>query len=63
LYEIWGGLDNMVENLIATTQGDSADQPSSFGSFSFGIPALAPGGIVFLLADGIVKLAYRNPGT
>ena len=63
LYEIWGGLDNVVENVIATSQEDTSDQPSSFGFFSFGIPALVMGFIVFFFADVIVRLAYRNAGS
>jgi hypothetical protein len=61
LYEIWGGLDNVAENLIAATQDDSSDQPSSFSYFAYGIPALVLGAMVFFLADSITRLGYRNP--
>jgi len=62
LFELCGGLDNVVENALALAQGDSGDQPSSFSFFAFGIPSLLIGALIFLVADGIVKLAYRNQG-
>ena len=61
LYEIWSGLDNVVENVLATSQGDTSDQPSSFGFFVFGIPSLVLDALAFFFADVIVRLAYRNP--
>ena len=62
LYEIWGGFDNVCENLISKVQGDSSDQPSSFTYFMFGIPALVLGVVVFFCANLIGRLAYRNLG-
>ena len=62
LYEVWGGFDNVCENLIANVKGDSSDQTSSFSYFMFGIPSLILGVLVFLFAGGIVRLGYRNPG-
>ena len=60
LYELWGGLDNVVENLIDAARGNNDDLPSSFGYFAFGIPSLAVGAVVFFAADLIARLAYRN---
>jgi hypothetical protein len=62
VWEIWGGFENTVENLLPMNQDDNADQqPSSFGYFAFGIPSVFFGAICFFLADWIVRLAYRNP--
>jgi 2-hydroxychromene-2-carboxylate isomerase len=61
VYELWAGLDNVAENLIATTQGDSSDQPASLGFFVFGLPSLVLGAVVFFGAERIVRLAYRHP--
>lgn len=60
LYELWGGVDNLVENLIDAAQGNNSDQPSSFSYFAFGIPSLVVGAVVFFFANLIVRLAYRN---
>jgi hypothetical protein len=57
LWELWGGLENVVENLLPTENGD---QTSSFSYFADGVPALAAGVIIFFLADWIVRLAYRS---
>ena len=62
LWEIWGGFENMAENLLSAAQGDNSDQPSSISYFAFGIPAMIFGTLCFLLADWVVKLAYRRPG-
>src|ERR1039458_10386248 len=62
LYEIWGGFDNVCENLISKVQGDSSGQTSSFSFFMFGIPALVLGVVVFFCANLIGRLAYRNLG-
>jgi hypothetical protein len=62
LYELWGGVDNTVENLLAIGLNDNGDQPSSFGYFAFGVPALVFGTVVFFAADLIVRLAYRDSG-
>jgi hypothetical protein len=59
-YEIWGGLDNTVENWLALAQGDSSDQVSIFSYLAFGIPSLLVGAVIFFAADPIVRLAYRN---
>jgi hypothetical protein len=61
MYEIWGGLDNVAENLLAGSQDDNSDQISSLSFFAFGIPSLFVGAICFFLADWIVRLTYRNP--
>jgi hypothetical protein len=61
IYEIWGGLDNFAENLLAGSQDDNSDQISSLSYFVFGIPSLFVGAICFFLADWIVRIAYRNP--
>jgi hypothetical protein len=63
LYEIWGGFDNTIENLLAASQGDTSDQTSSFSFFAFGIPSLLLGTLIFFIADSIVKMAYRNPAS
>ena len=60
MYEIWGGLDNVAENLLAGSQDDNSDQISSLSFFVFGIPSLFVGAICFFLADWIVRLTYRN---
>jgi hypothetical protein len=60
LYELWAGLDNVVENLIDAAQGNNSDLPSSFGFFAFSIPSLIVGSVVFFFADLIARLAYRN---
>jgi hypothetical protein len=63
LWEIWGGIDNVVENLLSAAQDDSSDQSSQTSSLSFfffGIPACGLGAICFFLADWIVRLAYRK---
>ncbi len=60
LWEIWGGLDNFAENLLATAQSDSSDQPSSLSYFAFGVPSIGVGALLFFFADGVVKLAYRR---
>jgi hypothetical protein len=60
MWEIWGGFDNMAENLVSASQGDSGDQPSSLSYFAFGVPALFVGAFCFFLAEWIVRLAYRN---
>jgi len=60
LYELWGGFDNIAENLLSASQDDGSDQTSSFSYFAFGIPSLIVGGICFFLADWIVRLTYRN---
>ena len=60
LYEIWGGVDNVAENWIASVKGDGSDQPSSLVFFVFGIPSLILGLLIFFFADVIVRLGYRN---
>ena len=61
LWEIWGGFENAVENLLPPNQGGDSEQYSSFSYFAFGVPALLFGTACFFLADWIVKLAYRDP--
>ena len=58
LWELWGGVENVVENMFAS---DNSDQTSSFSFFADGVPALVAGVLIFFLADGVVRLAYRNP--
>jgi hypothetical protein len=58
LWELWGGVENVVQNILST---DSGDQTSSFTFFADGIPALLAGVIIFFVADLIVHLAYRHP--
>jgi Ca2+/Na+ antiporter len=60
IWEIWGGFDNVVENILAIAQGDNSDQPSSFSYFAFGIPSALLGVLIFFAANWIVKLAYRD---
>ena len=61
LWNVWAGFDNVFENLLQISQsGNDADAPSTISFFIFGVPGLALGAIFFFLADGIVKLAYRN---
>jgi len=57
LWELWGGLENVVENLLASEAGD---QTSSFSYFADGVPVLVVGILLFFLADGVVRLAYRD---
>jgi len=62
-WEIWSGLDNVVENLIATARGDTSDQPASLGFFVIGIPSLVVGVGMFFFEEVIVKLGYRKIGS
>lgn len=57
LWELWGGLENVVENVLAT---DSGDQSSSFSFFADGVPSVVVGLLLFFLADWVVRLAYRE---
>ena len=61
LYEIWGGLENSVENLLPSNQGENGEQVYVIAYFAFGIPAMVAGTVIFFGADLIVGLAYRNP--
>ncbi len=63
LYEIWGGLENSVENLLPGNQGDNGEQVSVIAYFAFGIPSLVAGAVVFFGADLLVRVAYRNPNS
>ena len=58
VWELWGGAENVVENLLSS---DSGDQTSSFTFFADGVPALVVGVLIFFLADWVVRLAYRSP--
>ena len=58
LWELWGGVENVVENIFST---DNGEQTSSFNYFADGVPALMAGVLIFFLADGVVRLAYRDP--
>jgi hypothetical protein len=60
LWEVWGGFENMAENILAASQDDSSDQASSLSYFAFGLPELGMGALCFFFADWTVKLAYRN---
>lgn len=60
LWEIWGGVENLVENVFTP---DSSDQTSSLTFFADGIPALLAGILIFFLADFMVRLAYRRPAS
>jgi len=55
LWELWGGVENIVSNILAS---DADSQTSSFSYFADGIPELIVGILVFFLADSIVRLAY-----
>jgi hypothetical protein len=59
VWNVWTGMDNMVENLLQINQGSDGESYSTFSYFAFGVPGLAFGAICFFLADWIVKLAYR----
>ena len=61
LYEIWGGLENGVENLLPSNQGEDGEQVSVLSYFAFGIPSLMAGAVIFFAADLIVAVAYKNP--
>lgn len=61
LWEILGGMDNVAETLLSASQDNSSDLTSSLSYFVFGIPAVVLGALLFLLADWIVRLTYRNP--
>jgi len=60
LWELWGGMENVVENMFSS---DNSEQTSSFSYFADGVPALVAGVLIFFLADGVVRLAYREPRT
>jgi hypothetical protein len=61
LWNVWAGVENVVENLLPANQGgEGGDLPSTFSYFAFGVPAFVLGAVFFFLADWIVKLAYRN---
>ncbi len=61
MWNVWAGMDNVVENLLPGSQpSDNSDLPSTFSYFAFGIPAFALGAIFFFFADWIVKVTYRN---
>lgn len=60
LWEIWGGVENVVENILSS---DSSEQTSSFAYFADGIPALIVGTLIFFLADWVVRLAYGSSRT
>ncbi|MGO8838346.1 MAG: hypothetical protein ACLQAH_12985 [Limisphaerales bacterium] len=63
LYSLWNllaGFDNIIENLLQLNQDSDSGSPSTLSYFVFGLPGLVLGVLCFLLADGIVKLAYRD---
>ena len=59
LWELLGGFENVIGNILAAGNGD--DQTSSLNFFVDGIPAVGVGILIFFFADGIVRLAYRKP--
>ena len=63
LYEIWGGLENSVENLLPSNQGENGEQVSVISFFAFGVPALLLGIVIFFGAELVVRVAYRNPNS
>jgi len=56
-WEILGGVDNFLENLLAS---NSEDTTFTFPYFLFGVPAFVFGAMCFFLADWIVKTTYRE---
>jgi hypothetical protein len=60
LWNVWGGLEIIVENILPLSESGEGDLASSLVYFAFGVPSLALGAICFFLADWIVKLAYRD---
>jgi hypothetical protein len=61
LWNLWAGVENVVENFLPANQGsDGGDLPSSLSYFAFGVPAFVLGAVLFFFADWIVKLAYRD---
>ena len=58
LWELWGGIENLAENLLSA---DAGDQTSSFSFFADGVPAVVVGILIFFFADGIVRLGYGHP--
>jgi hypothetical protein len=60
LWNVWAGFENIFENLLPTNESGDADLPSSLSYFVFGVLSLMLGAVCFFLADGIVKLAYRD---
>ena len=60
LWELWGGVENVVSNLFSS---DTDSQTSSLSYFADGIPELIVGSLVFFLADLIVRLAYGKSDT
>lgn len=60
LWELWGGVETVVENLLPS---EASEQTSSFSYFADGVPALVAGALIFFLGDWVVRLAYRAPPT
>jgi len=59
VWNVWTGVDNVVENILQTSSDSDAGSYSTFSYFAFGVPGLVFGAICFFFADWIVKLAYR----
>ncbi len=60
LYDIWGGFDNFIENLLSAGQDNNSNSASTLSYFFFGVPEFIAGALLFFLADWIVRLAYRD---
>jgi len=60
IYSFWqilGGIDNFLENILASSESDSVP---TFPYFLFGVPAFLFGAACFFLADWVVKVTYRD---
>jgi len=60
LYDIWGGFDNLFENLLPSNQDGDSGSSSFLSYFVFGVPEFIVGTLLFFLANWVVKLAYRD---
>ena len=58
LYDIWGGIDTMLSNLLPDSS--DSESASALSYFVFGVPEFIVGTLFFFLADAVVKLAYRD---
>jgi hypothetical protein len=60
LWNVWGGFEIIVENILPLNGSGEGDLVSSLVYFAYGVPSVVVGVLCFFLADWIVKLAYRD---
>jgi hypothetical protein len=60
LYDILGGFDTFLENLLSGGQENDSASVSTLSYFVFGVPEFIVGVLLFFLADWVVRLAYRD---